>query len=169
MSFNTNRFTEKSIEAINASQNLAERNGNSQVEPEHLLLALLEQSEGVVPQVLSKMQVAVGALAQQARAELNRLPRVSGSGVQVGISNRLRTVLVRAHDELSQFGDEYVSTEHLLLAILAHAGGAAQRILQQAGITRDNLMAALREVRGTQRVTSPNPEDRKSTRLNSSH
>jgi ATP-dependent Clp protease ATP-binding subunit ClpB len=159
MSFNTNRFTEKSIDAINASQNIAERNGNSQVEPEHLLLALLEQGDGVVPQVLSKMKIAVGALAQQVRAELNRLPRISGSGVQVGISNRLRTVLVRAHDELAQFGDEYVSTEHLLLSILAHAGGAAQRLLQQVGLTRDTLMAALREVRGTQRVTSPNPEN----------
>ena len=158
MSFNTNRFTEKSIEAINASQNLAERNGNSQVEPEHLLLALIEQSDGVVPQVLSKMNVAIGALAQQVRAELGKLPRVSGSGVQVGISNRLRTVLVKAHDELAQFGDEYVSTEHLLLAILAHAGGATQRLMQQHGITRDNLMQTLREVRGTQRVTSPNPE-----------
>src|SRR5919199_1362758 len=158
MSFNTNRFTEKSIEAINASQNIAERNANSQVEPEHLLLALLEQGDGVVPQVLSKMNAAVGALAQQVRTELNRLPRVSGSGVQVGVSNRLRTVLVRAHDELAQFGDEYVSTEHLLLAILAHAGGAAQRLLQQVGLNRDTLMAALREVRGTQRVTSPNPE-----------
>jgi ATP-dependent Clp protease ATP-binding subunit ClpB len=159
MSFNTNRFTEKSIEAINASQNLAERNGNSQVEPEHLLLALLEQGDGVVPQVLNKMNIAVGALAQQVRAELNRLPRVSGSGVQVGISNRLRTVLVRAHDELAQFGDEYVSTEHLLLSILAHAGGAAQRLLQQSSLTRDALMQALRQVRGTQRVTSPNPEN----------
>jgi len=159
MSFNTNRFTEKSIDAINASQNIADRNGNSQVEPEHLLLALLDQGDGVVPQVLSKMNIAVGALAQQVRAELNRLPRVSGSGVQVGISNRLRTVLVRAHDELAQFGDEYVSTEHLLLAILAHAGGAAQRLLQQVGLTRDNLLSALREVRGTQRVTSPNPEN----------
>jgi ATP-dependent Clp protease ATP-binding subunit ClpB len=158
MSFNTNRFTEKSVDAINASQNIAERNGNSQVEPEHLLLALLEQGDGVVPQVLSKMNIAVGALAQQVRAELGRLPRVSGQGVQVGISNRLRTVLVRAHDELAQFGDEYVSTEHLLLSILAHAGGAAQRLLQQAGLTRDTLMAALREVRGAQRVTSPNPE-----------
>jgi len=158
MSFNTNRFTEKSIESINASQNLAERNGNSQVEPEHLLLALLEQGDGVVPQVLSKMNVALGALAQQVRAELNKLPRVSGSGVQVGISPRLRTVLVKAHDELAQFGDEYVSTEHLLLAILAHAGGATQRLMQQHGITRDNLMQTLREVRGTQRVTSPNPE-----------
>src|SRR3954452_6377312 len=158
MSFNTNRFTEKSVEAINASQNLAERNGNSQVEPEHLLLALIEQSDGVVLQVLSKMNVAIGALAQQVRAELGKLPRVSGSGVQVGISNRLRTVLVKAHDELAQFGDEYVSTEHLLLAILAHAGGASQRLLQQHGITRDTLMQTLREVRGTQRVTSPNPE-----------
>src|SRR3954466_12962827 len=92
MSFNTNRFTEKSIEAINASQNLAERNGNSQVEPEHLLLALIEQSDGVVPQVLSKMNVAIGALAQQVRGEIGKLPRVSGSGVQVSISNRLRTV-----------------------------------------------------------------------------
>jgi len=159
MSFNTNRFTEKSIDAINASQNIAERNGNSQVEPEHLLLALLDQGDGVVPQVLGKMNIAVGALAQQVRTELNRLPRVSGSGVQIGVSNRLRTVLLRAHDELAQFGDEYVSTEHLLLAILAHAGGAAQRLLQQVGLTRDTLMAALRQVRGTQRVTSPNPEN----------
>src|SRR4051794_12499863 len=158
MSFDTNRFTQKSQEAIVAAQNLAERNGNSQVEPEHLLLALIEQGDGVVPQVLSKMQVAVGALAQQVRAELGKLPRVSGSGVQVGISNRLRTVLLRAHDELARFGDEYVSTEHLLLAILSHAGGAAQRILQQAGVTHDALLQALREVRGTQRVTSPNPE-----------
>jgi ATP-dependent Clp protease ATP-binding subunit ClpB len=158
MSFNTNRFTEKSVEALNASQNIAERNSNSQVEPEHLMLALIEQSDGVVPAVLGKLNVAVGALAQQVRVELGKLPHVSGAGVQVGVSNRLRTVLVKAHDELAQFGDEYVSTEHLLLATLAHAGGAAARLLQQSGITRDSLLAALREVRGTQRVTSPNPE-----------
>jgi ATP-dependent Clp protease ATP-binding subunit ClpB len=166
MSFDTNRFTQKSQEAILAAQATAERNGNSQVEPEHLLLALLDQSDGIVPQVLSKLDLPVGALVQQVRAELNRLPRVSGGGVQVGISPRLRTVLVRAHDELAQFGDEYVSTEHLLLAILEHADGAAQRILQQAGpstgsgqgLSRDALLMALREVRGTQRVTSPTPE-----------
>ncbi len=158
MAFNINRFTEKSQEALVGAQNLAERNGNAQVEPEHLLLALLEQDEGVVPQVLGKMNIAVGALQQQVRAELNKLPRVSGVGIERGISPRLRTVLVRAHDELSQFGDEYVSTEHLLLAILDHAGGAAQRVLQNAGLTRDALLMALREVRGTQRVTSPTPE-----------
>ncbi|HEY3232253.1 MAG TPA: Clp protease N-terminal domain-containing protein, partial [Roseiflexaceae bacterium] len=158
MSFDINRFTQKSQEAIVAAQNLAERNGNSQVEPEHLLLALLEQADGVVPAVLSKLNLAVGALAQQVRAELAKLPRVSGSGVQLGIAPRLRTVLVRAHDELSLFGDEYVSTEHLLLALIDHAGGAAQRVLQGAGLSRNNLLAALREVRGTQRVTSPTPE-----------
>lgn len=158
MSYNINRFTQKSQEAILNAQGLAERNGNSQVEPEHLLLALLQQGDGVVPQVLGKLNLAVGALAQQVTAEINRLPRVSGSGVQVGISPRLRTVLVAAHDELSQFGDEYVSTEHLLLALLDRAGGSAQRLLQQSGLTRDALLRALREVRGTQRVTSPTPE-----------
>src|SRR5437868_12144272 len=88
MSFNTNRFTQKSQEALIAAQNIAERNNNSQVDPEHLLLALIEQSEGVVPQVLNKLNLATGALLQQLRAEVNRLPRVSGSGVQVGISSR---------------------------------------------------------------------------------
>ena len=158
MSFNTNRFTEKSQEALIAAQNLAERNGNSQVEPEHLLLALLEQGEGVVPQVLSKINIPVGALGQQTRSEINRFPRVSGNGSQPGVSPRLRTVLVRAHDELQTFGDEYVSTEHLLLSILEHAGGGAQRVLQSVGLGRDVLLQALREVRGTQRVTSANPE-----------
>jgi ATP-dependent Clp protease ATP-binding subunit ClpB len=158
MSFNTNRFTQKSEEAILAAQNLAQRNGNSQVEPEHLLLALVDQSDGVVPAVLGKLNIPVGAVVQQIRTEISKLPRVSGSAVQLDISNRLRNVLVRAHDELAQFGDEYVSTEHLLLAIFEHAGGAAQRILKGAGLTRDKLLAALREVRGTQRVTSATPE-----------
>ncbi len=158
MAFNINRFTQKSQEALVAAQNAAERNGNSQVEPEHLLLALLEQGEGVVPQVLGKLNLAVGALIQQTSAEVNKLPRVSGTGVERGISSRLRTVLVRAHDELAQFGDEYVSTEHLLLALLDHAGGAAQRILRGAGLTRDALLQVLRDVRGSQRVTGANPE-----------
>jgi ATP-dependent Clp protease ATP-binding subunit ClpB len=158
MSFNTNRWTEKSQEAIVAAQNLAERNGNSQIEPEHLLLALLDQGDGVVPQVLTRLELAVGRLKQLVTAEINKLPRITGGGVRVDIGPRLRSVLVRAHDELAQFGDEYVSTEHLLLALLQHAGGGAERILKQNGLSRDKLMQALREVRGTQRVTSANPE-----------
>jgi ATP-dependent Clp protease ATP-binding subunit ClpB len=158
MSFNTNRFTEKSQEALIAAQAIAERNGNSQIEPEHLLLALLGQGDGVVPQVLTRLNAAVGVLAQQTSAEINKFPRVSGSNVQLTTAPRLRTVLLQAHDELAQFGDEYVSTEHLLLALLEKAGGGVQRVLQGAGITRDKLMQALREIRGTQRVTSPTPE-----------
>ena len=156
--FDTNRFTQKSQEAIAQAQMMTERNGNSQVEPEHLLLSLLEQGDGVVPQVLTKLSMAPGALAQSVRQEINRFPRISGGNVQIVISPRLRTVLVSAHDEMSVFGDEYVSTEHILLAILEKAGGGAEKILRQAGLTREILLQALREVRGTQRVTSPNPE-----------
>ncbi len=104
------------------------------------------------------MNVPTGAILQKVRAEIGKFPRVTGANGEPGISPRLRTVLVRAHDELATFGDEYVSTEHLLLSILAHAGGAAQRILKDAGISRDSLLSALREVRGTQRVTSQTPE-----------
>ncbi|MBC8075081.1 MAG: type VI secretion system ATPase TssH, partial [Chloroflexales bacterium] len=158
MSMNTNRFTEKSQEAVESAVATAQRNANAQVEPEHLLLALLNQTDGVVPQVLSKLNIAVGALIRQATDELNRLARVHGDSLQVVASSRLQNVIRRAYDELGQFGDEFVSTEHLLLSLLANAGAAAQRILQQGGLTRDNLLAALREVRGTQRVTSPTPE-----------
>lgn len=158
MSFDTNRFTQKSQEAIIQAQNMAERNGNSQVEPEHLLLTLLEQGEGVVPQVLSKLNLPVGSLAQKVRQEIDRFPRMIGTQVQLTLSTRLRTVLVSAHDEMETFKDEYVSTEHLLLAILRHAGGAADKILKQEGLDREKLLQALREVRGTQRVTSQTPE-----------
>ncbi|NTV63765.1 MAG: ATP-dependent chaperone ClpB, partial [Oscillochloris sp.] len=158
MSMNTNRFTQKSYEAIATAQSAAERAGNSEVQPEHLLYALLDQGDGVVPQVLAKMNIAVGALKQQASAEIGKLPRVTGSNMQVQLGARTRQVVLRAHDELGQFGDEYVSTEHLLLAILDHAGGGAERILKQAGLKRAALLDTLRAVRGSQRVTSPNPE-----------
>ena len=158
MSFNTNRLTEKSYEALVAAQAAAERTGNSEVQPEHLLFTLLEQGDGVVPQVLARLGVAVGALKQQVNSEIQKLPRVSGTNVQPQYSSRLRNVVMRAYDELAGFGDEYVSTEHLLLALLDHAGGAVDRLLKQTGLRRESLLAALREVRGAQRVTSPNPE-----------
>src|SRR3954453_22848140 len=132
MTFNINRLTEKSQEALVAAQQAAESRGHSQVEPEHLLAALLQQPEGIVPQVLHRMGANPQALAQAVEAELNRLPKVSGGGVQVAIASRLRQVLTRAYDEAQQFRDDYVSTEYLLLALL-QAGGAAQRILSEAG------------------------------------
>ncbi|MDH7475285.1 MAG: ATP-dependent chaperone ClpB [Anaerolineae bacterium] len=158
MAININRFTEKSQEALFAAQQMAEQMNHSQVEPEHLLAALLQQGDGVVPQVLARVGANPQAMLAQVQAELGRLPRVTGAAVQVGISPNLRQVLVRAHDEIQQFRDEYVSTEHLLLALLDHAGGAVERILRQAGVTRDALLRALAEIRGSQRVTSQNPE-----------
>jgi ATP-dependent Clp protease ATP-binding subunit ClpB len=158
MAFNINRFTEKSQEAVLRAQQLAEEHNNNQVEPEHLLAALLGQEEGVVPQVLQRLGANPRAMLQKVQAELEGMPKVSGGGVQVGISSRLRKVLVRAHDEIQQFRDEYVSAEHLLLALLESAGGATAQILQQAGVTRETLLQALTQVRGSQRVTSQNPE-----------
>jgi ATP-dependent Clp protease ATP-binding subunit ClpB len=158
MAFNINRFTEKSQEAVVRAQQIAEELNHSQVEPEHLFAALLQQDQGIVPQLLQRVGANPRYLLQQVQAELDRSPKVSGSGVQVGISPRLRKVLVRAHDEIQQFRDEYVSAEHLLLALLEAGGGAVERILRQAGVTRETLLQALTQVRGSQRVTSQNPE-----------
>jgi ATP-dependent Clp protease ATP-binding subunit ClpB len=158
MAFNINRFTEKSQEAVIRAQQIAEELNHSQVEPEHLFAALLQQEEGIVPQLLQRLGANPGALLQQVQAELDRLPKMSGGGVQVGISPRLRKVLVGAHDQIQQFRDEYVSAEHLLLALLESGGGAVERILRQSGVTRETLLQALTQVRGSQRVTSQNPE-----------
>src|SRR5438094_2632527 len=140
MAFNINRFTEKSQEAIVNAQQLAESLNHGQVEPEHLLAALLQQPEGIVPQVLQRAGANPQAVLQEVEAELDKLPKVTG-GAQVVISSRLRKVLVRAHDEIQQFRDDYVSTEHLLLALLESAGGPTARILQSAGVTRDKVLA----------------------------
>ena len=159
MAFDTNRFTQKSQEAIIAAQNKAERNHNSQVEPEHLLLALCEQEEGVVPQILNKLNIHRGNLIAKITASINKFPRITGAAAQLTYSQRMRTVLLNAHDQMEPFGDDYVSTEHLLLAILETAQGDAGRILMEAGINRDVLLQVLKEIRGSQRVTNQNPEN----------
>ncbi len=158
MAFDTNRFTQKSQEAIITAQSNAERNNNSQVEPEHLLLALLEQNEGVVPQLLNKLNIIPTHLEEKTRQSIDKLPRITGLAAQLTYSQRMRTVLVNAHDQIEPFGDDYVSTEHLFLAILEQARGDAEKILKEAGISRESLFKALKELRGSQRVTSQNPE-----------
>ena len=158
MSFDINRFTQKSQEAIIEAQNLAQDNGHSQVEPEHLFKALLTQQGGIVPQIMEKLNIPPANLINQVSKELDRLPRMSGGNVQIGISPRLRAVLVSSHDEMSQFGDQYVSAEHLLLALLNKGGGASEQIMKQAGLPRDRLLKVLKEIRGNQKVTSQTPE-----------
>jgi ATP-dependent Clp protease ATP-binding subunit ClpB len=158
MSFNLNKLTEKAQEAVIAAQELAQNNQHSQIEPEHLLATLLAQSDGVVPQIISTLDAKPDYLAQQIGGELNRLPKISGATAQFGASPRLSRVLDNSLQQASNLRDDYVSTEHLLLALIEHAGGATQRILQNAGINRDVILKALTQIRGNQRVTSQNPE-----------
>jgi ATP-dependent Clp protease ATP-binding subunit ClpB len=152
-----NRFTEKAQEAFQTANQSALRYGHQQLEPEHLLLALLEQEPGLAASILRKADVSPDRLKSQVERELEKLPRVSGSGDQVYLSGRLNRLVANAEDEAKKFKDEYLSVEHLLLAMLADSG-AAGRALKEAEITRDRLMKSLQEVRGHQRVTSQNPE-----------
>jgi ATP-dependent Clp protease ATP-binding subunit ClpB len=153
-----NRLTEKSQEALNAAHSLAAKLGQQQMDIEHLLLALLDQEGGLASSLLSKSEVPVEPLKLRVHRELERLPRVSGSGAdQIGISSRLNRLITQAEDEAKKLKDEYISVEHLLLAMTGDTGTAG-RILKEFGVTRERLMSALQQVRGHQRVTSPNPE-----------
>ncbi|HEV3485789.1 MAG TPA: Clp protease N-terminal domain-containing protein, partial [Vicinamibacterales bacterium] len=155
---NINKYTEKAQEAILGAQQLADREGHPEIVPEHLLLTLLEQREGIVPEIVRKMNADPAQLAAAVRGELNKLPRAQG-GTQVGLSARLRQVANAAESEAERLKDEYVSTEHLFVTIAAEGGrSAASRILQQRGITKDTVLQALTAIRGSQRVTSQNPE-----------
>jgi len=155
-----NRFTEKSQDALRAAQSLAVRYGQQQIDIEHLLVALLEQEGGLAPAILLKSQVNLEGLHRRLTQELERLPKVSGptgGPEQVYITARLNRLLVQAEDEAKRLKDEYISVEHLLLA-MTDDGGATGRIFKELGINRERLMRALQEVRGSQRVTSPTPE-----------
>ncbi|MCI0661747.1 MAG: ATP-dependent chaperone ClpB [Acidobacteria bacterium] len=155
-----NRFTEKTRQSLSAAQTMAARYGHQQVDVEHLLLALLEQDRGLVTSILNKLDVNVDGLKQKIEQELERMPKVSGpAGApdQIYISGRLNRLLAQAEDEAKKLKDDYLSVEHLLLA-LTDDTGTAGRALKESGVTRERLMRALQEVRGSQRVTSPNPE-----------
>jgi len=155
---NINKYTEKAQEAILGAQQLADREGHPEITPEHLLLTLLEQRDGIVPEIARKMNADPAALAAAVRAELGKQPRAHG-GTQVGLSPRLRKVTDAAEQEAGRLKDEYVSTEHLLVAIAAESGRApGAQLLQQRGITKDAILQALTSIRGSQRVTSQNPE-----------
>ncbi|MFN2286119.1 MAG: Clp protease N-terminal domain-containing protein, partial [Anaerolineae bacterium] len=153
----TNRLTEKAQEALLRAQGLANERGNPQIDPEHLLLALLEQSDGVVPQIVLR----VGADPQRLRADLEgviqRKPQAHG-GATPGVSPVLSRILQAAEREASGLRDEYVSTEHILLAMADSSAGDVARFLAAQGINREAVLRALTSIRGGQRVTSQNPE-----------
>jgi ATP-dependent Clp protease ATP-binding subunit ClpB len=154
---NLNQFTEKSQEALQAAQSLAQRRGHQSLEPEHLLAALLEQPNGLAGSILAEAGANVSSLRQGLERELERLPQVSGSSGEVYLSPRLRKELDKAEQEAKGLKDDFVSIEHLLLALLEDSG-AVGKLFKAAGLTRDRFMTALQKVRGHQRVTSQNPE-----------
>ena len=155
-----NRFTEKLQEAVRAAQSLASSHGNQQVDTEHLMLALLEQQGGLAPSILNKADVKVDSLRSRFQQEVDRLPKVSGTSGgpdQVYVTTRLTKLLTQAEEEAKWLKDEFTSIEHVLLAATADSG-ATGKIFREFGVTRERLMRALQEVRGSQRVTSQNPE-----------
>src|SRR5213593_3698844 len=156
-----NRLTEKAQDVMRDAQTQAQRQGHSQIEAEHLAVALLEQDGGVASRVVEKAGASPATLLQRWKQALGRLPRVSGPGAQPGqiyISPRVNEVLTKAEAEAQSMKDEYVSVEHLLLGLTSIKDGPVAEALRSAGLTRERILEALVAVRGGQRVTSPTPE-----------
>jgi len=156
-----NRLTEKAQDALRQAQTLAQRHGQPQIELEHLALALLSQDGGVAARVVDKAGASPSALAQRLQQAIERMPRVSGGGAQAGqvyVSSRVNEILNNAEAEARRMKDEFVSVEHILLALADMKDGAVADALRAAGLTRDKLEQATAAVRGGQRVTSQNPE-----------
>src|SRR5438309_2265630 len=152
------KFTVKAQEAVQRANELASEHGNPELLPVHILAALVEDKEGIVPPVLEKIGIGPQAVLNDLYRELERLPKVSGGAAQPGLSPAANQLLERAFKEADNFKDEYVSTEHLLLAATQLKQNAAQQILSRHGATHDAILKALTAVRGSQRITDQNPE-----------
>ena len=156
----TSKFTQKTQEAVAAAQEQALRRHHQQIDAEHLALALIQQPDGLVPRLLEKIGIAPAAVEKALEEQLGKIPAVTGTGGgQLYMSPRLGQFFIKAQDEAKQFKDEYVSVEHLLLAIVSVSGDPLATLLQGFGISREKLLSVLTEVRGHQRVTSQNPEE----------
>ncbi len=154
---NINKFTQKSMEAVQNCEKLAYEYGNQQIEQEHLFYSLLTLDDSLILKLLTKMGISKELITNEAEQKLAGLPKVSGGG-QVYISNDLNKVLINAEDESKAMGDEYVSVEHIFLAMMKYADRTMKELFRQHGITRDTFLQALSTVRGNQRVVSDNPE-----------
>ena len=157
---NLNQFTQKSVEAIQAAQQLAGERQNQQIRQEHLLLCLLEQKEGLIPQLMQKIGIDPAALRQKLTAAVERLPQVSGSGAgQMYLSRELEQALNEAEKIAGEMHDEYTSVEHLMLGLFEKADDALTALFRETGLTKEKFMTALRQVRGNRSVTTDTPED----------
>ena len=155
---NIQKFTQKSVEAINNCQQLAYEYGNQQIEQEHLLYALLTLEDSLIRRLIEKMGIDPAGFTEYAQRQVNGLTKVQGSNAQVYVSNALNKVLLGAEQEAKSLGDDYVSVEHLFLALIKHATGGVKKAFQEYAIDRERFLKVLSTVRGNQRVTTDNPE-----------
>ena len=157
---NLNQFTQKSIEAVQAAQQMASERQNQQIEQEHLLLALLEQREGLIGQLVQQSGADTAALRQKLTAAVERLPQVSGSGAgQMYLSRSLEQALNEAEKIAREMHDEYTSVEHLMLGLFAKPDDTLKALFRECGLTKEKFLTALREIRGNRSVTTDSPED----------
>jgi len=157
------RFTERAQEAAQRAAEIIQRYGHNQIDTEHILLALIEQPGGVIPQILEKLNVSPAALTERLDATLKASPKANifgGGAGQIFITPRVKRIIDLANEEANRLKDEYISTEHIFLAILTERNTPAARILESAGLTRDRVHAAIQDLRGGQRVTDPQAENR---------
>ena len=154
---NINKFTQKSIEAVQNCEKLAYEHGNQQLEQEHLLCSLLTLEDSLILKLITKMNISPEMFTNEAQQALDRLTKVSGGG-QLYVSNDLNKVLILAEDEAKAMGDEYVSVEHLFLSLIKQPDKTIKEMFRQYGINRESFLKALTTVRGNQRVVSDNPE-----------
>src|SRR5215469_7898846 len=157
MAMKIDRFTEKARDALGRAQEMAQTLNHPQVDAEHLLSALLEQDGGIVPEIITKIGGNPSLLRSQVNAELDRLPKVYG-GLEPTVASRLRLTIEDAWKQAEHYKDEYLSTEHLLLALEGLRDGTVPRLLRAMGATPDATRKALTQIRGSQRVTDANPE-----------
>ena len=158
MTFQFDKLTIKAQEAVAQAQSTAQANGNPEITPLHLLDSLLAESDGVVRALLEKVGTPVNQLTGTVKSEIDRFPKTSG-GSQPGLNAELSNVLNKAAEQATTMQDEFVSTEHLLIA-LANTDSAAQRLLKLNAVTEKDILDALKTVRGSSRVTDQNPEDK---------
>ena len=155
------RFTERAQEAAQRAAEIIQRYGHNQIDTEHILLALIEQPGGVIPQILEKLNVSAEALTERLDATLRASPKANifgGGAGQIFITPRVKRIIDLANEEANRLKDEYISTEHIFLAILTERNTPAARILESAGLTRDRVYDAIQDLRGGQRVTDPQAE-----------
>ena len=159
---NAEKYTEKTLEAVRLAQTISKEHGSQQIEQEHLLLALLTQDGGLIPQLLKKMGQDTDSLTREVTSLVEKLPRVSSSSTDISniyVSQVVNEVLNSAEQLASRMKDDYISVEHVMLSLIEHCSGEVARLFSRNNITKDNFLKALQEVRGGARVTSDNPEE----------